>query len=259
MKTLLSILLLTVSTSAFASMSGLEIMKNNDQQRKVDDEKSTVLMTLTNKQGQNREREVVITTKTDDTGLQSSIVKFEAPSNVSGTGLLTIENANAEDDQWLYLPALKRSRRISASNQSDSFMGTDFSFEDLSPEDLNDFEYKRLDDETINGEENYKIKATPKNESILKDSGYSYRVLWVRKKDFIVSQIHYFDKNGQHSKTLTALDIQPIDGSGVSRAQLVTMKTHQTNHQTELKYNNFAINQGISQQLFSMRSLERGW
>lgn len=258
---LLSFLILSIFTFniACAQLSALEIMQKNDAQLKVKDEEVSVQMKLINKQNQVREREITISTKTDKQDLQSSLIKFQSPKNVAGTGLLTIENMDVEDDQWLYLPALNRSRRISAANQSDSFMGTDFSYEDLSAEDLDEYNYSLLAEEEINGTKHYKIEAIANNEATLNESGYGRRVLWINSENFLLTKAHYFNKSDQHIKTLIAKNIRAIKGSNVSRSHHITMQNLKTGHTTQLTYQNYSINQGLPSKQFSMRSLERGW
>ncbi len=234
-------------------------MEDNDKQRKVDDESVFVEMTLINKGGNQRKRAIKIITKTNENNIQNSLIKFSSPQNISGTGLLTIEKLDNNDDQWLYLPALKRSRRISAANQSDSFMGTDFTYEDLSSEDLSEFTYLNLGEDTIDGIPNYKVKATPLSKHKIEESGYSHRIIWVRKNDSIISKIDFYDKNLTLSKGLTAEKIQKINSSNVSRPHMVTMKNYKTKHKTVLNYREFKVNTGISAKQFTMRSLERNW
>jgi len=250
---------LLITHFAFAGLTANEIMKANNQQIKVADETVVIDMTLINKRGKERKRVITLSTQTNSKDEQNSLIKFNSPKNISGTGLLTLEHTDADDDQWLYLPALKRSRRISSANQTDAFMGTDFTYEDLSTEDLSAFKYTLMGEEDLDNQSSYLIKAEPINEEEAQDSGYNYRLLWVRKSDFIVSQIKYFDKQGKLSKILTAKDIKPIPNTPVSRARLVVMKNLNTQHSTELKYKNFEINQGKTDNEFTMRSLERSW
>lgn len=259
MKTIWTLIFIALPLSSIAELTAMDIMKENNKQIKVSDESVSINMILTNKKGKTRERSITLTTKTNREGEQNSLIKFNAPQNVSGTGLLTIEHLNKEDDQWLYLPALKRSRRISSANQTDPFMGTDFTYEDLNTENINEYTYELLGEENIKGISTYKIKATSIDESHAKDSGYHHRILWVRKQDYIVTKINYFNKSRVLSKTLSADDIKEISNTGVSRAHTVIMKNLKTSHSTRLDYEDFSIDKGISQKQFSMRSLERSW
>lgn len=250
---LLSTLICACTAQAY---TGVEIMKLNDAQRRVADEQVDLQMILTNPQGQERVRELQVATKTIEKDIQNSILKFKAPRNIAGTGLLTLENKNTDDDQWLYLPTLKKSRRISAADQTDSFMGTDFTYEDLNPENIEDFNYQIIGMEKLSDVDCYKIEATPANESIKNKSGYSKRIIWIRQDSNIAERIDFIDKQGKESKRLLANNF--INASEhIYRAKSIMMKNLQTGHSTSLIYNNFIINQGIQNNLFTMRNLEQ--
>ncbi len=259
MKTLIMAFGLLLSTSALSQLSAIDIMSFNDQQRKVQDETVNVEMLLINKGGSQRKRAIKIITQTNAENIQNSLIKFSSPQNISGTGLLTVEKVDSNDDQWLYLPALKRSRRISAANQSDSFMGTDFSYEDLGAENLADFNYELLGEEPVDGFDNFIIKAIPASQEKLDESGYGHRVLWIRKTDFIISKIDFFNKSNKLTKKLKADDIHQVASSNISRPKMVTMENIKTKHRTILSYENFKINTGLKSSQFTMRALERSW
>lgn len=255
MRTLLFLTALLAFTNSQA-YTGLDIMKLNDAQRRVNDEQVELQMILKNPQGQERIRELQVVTKTVEKDIQNSILKFKAPRNIAGTGLLTLENKDTDDDQWLYLPTLKKSRRISAADQTDSFMGTDFTYEDLNPENIEDFNYQILGNEKLTDMDCYKIEATPANESIKNKSGYSKRIIWIRQDSNLAERIDFIDKQGKESKRLLAKDFITAS-ENVYRAKSIVMQNLQTGHSTSLIYNNFVINQGIKNTLFTMRNLEQ--
>ena len=253
-----TLILFFISNFALAQANdGFWIMEKNSDQRKVADETVDILMVIKNKKGDKRERKITLTTLTNDEDLQKSLISFSSPKNVKGTGLLTYENLDSEDDQWLYLPALKRTRRISAADQTDNFMGTDFTFEDLSTENLKDFEYKIISKESLDGIEAYQIEAIPANEKAKKESGYARRVLWIGHSDFVIRKVEFYDSKSQLIKMLSAKDIREV-APGVWRAKEVTMKDLKTQHSTTLLYKQFLVNKGLSENQFTMRSLERG-
>lgn len=238
--------------------SALEIMKKNDQQRKSRDERVELTMKLINRKGKERVRKVSQFTMTDASDNQKSLIRFLSPADVKGTGLLTVEHSNRDDDQWLYLPALKKVRRISASDQSDNFMGTDFAYEDLGSEELENYDYKLLGTENLDGVECYLIEAVPNNEKEKKASGYSKRHLWIRRDNFVGILIKYYDKKGELLKIFKASDIRLIEGTNKWRAHRMEMENVQTRHKTVLLFDNFAINQGLKGKLFTQRYLQRG-
>ncbi len=251
---ILTQLICIVSASAESKLSAYKIMQLNDKQRKVADEKVKVDMQLVNKKGKVKKRVIQITTQTDTADLQKSMVRFLEPRSVKGTGLLTIEYTDRADDQWLYLPALKRSRRISPADQSDSFMGTDFAFEDLRAEDLESFNYELKGEENIEGVSCYIIQALPKTKEKQAESGYTKRLLWIRKSDYIAAKIDYFE-NDELLKTFTATNIKSV-APNIFRAHETKMHDIKTQHKTLLSYGTFTINKGLQKNLFTVRVLE---
>jgi len=234
------------------------IMEKNDQQRTTEDERVDLIMKLINKKGKERLRKITRLAKTDAVGNEKSLIRFLSPADVKGTGLLTIENTGRDDDQWLYLPALRKVRRISASNRSDSFMGSDFTYEDLGPEKLEDYDYSLIKTEVVDEVECFLIAAVPNNAKEKKASGYSKRHLWIRQDNFVVIRTDFYDKKGELAKTFTASDIRLIAGTGKWRAHRMEMKNLKTGHRTVLLFENFAINQGVKDDLFTRRYLKRG-
>jgi len=252
------VVLLSVNISLGLDLSAREIMKKNDQQQKTDDEQLELVMRLINKKGKERVRKVTQITKTDTDDNQKFLIRFLSPADVKGTGLLTIEHKDRNDDQWLYLPALKKVRRISASDQSDNFMGSDFAYEDLGTEEMENYDYSLIKSEILDGVECYVIKAVPNNDREKKESGYSKREIWIRKDNFVAIQIKYYDKKGEFLKIFKASDIRLIEGTDKWRTHQMTMENVKTKHKTVLIFNNFAINKGIKDSLFTERYLRRG-
>ena len=234
------------------------IMQKNDQQRKADDERLQLVMKLINKRGKERVRRVTQITKTDADGNEKSLIRFLSPADVKGTGLLTIEHSDRDDDQWLYLPALKKIRRISASDKSDNFMGSDFAYEDLASEEMENYDYKLLKNETVDGVDCYVIEAVPNNDKEKKESGYSKREIWIRKDNFVGIRTKYYDRKGELLKIFRTSDIRMIDGSDKWRAHRMDMENIKTAHKTVLLFSNFVINKGIEDKFFTKRYLERG-
>ena len=160
------------------------------------------------------------------------LIAFLAPAGVKGVGLLTWSKPGDDDDQWLYLPALgDKLKRIAKGSQKDYFMGTDFTFEDLMFEDKNDFQYALKGDETIDGQAHYVVETVPANEKIKKESGYSKRVLFVRKDIFFVMRTDYYDRNDRLLKRQTVTDVTKVKGN-LWRAQKALMDNVAKKHKT---------------------------
>lgn len=168
---------------------------------------ATTRLVIRNKRGQERVRTVEAkSTKVD--GNTWTLVTFLEPADVAGTKLLAREVKNGDDEQYLYLPALKEKRRIAGSEKTESFMGTDFTYYDMEQRGMEQSTYTRLADTEHSGIPCFRIDALPKD----KDAPYSKQEMWVDKKDFLPLKIYFYDKKGQHLKTLIAQMVEPIDG-----------------------------------------------
>ena len=253
---LVALLALPGGVSAQA-LTGKQIIERNDAMRSVDDEQVEIEMQLINKRGQKRERRVSWAVKSDAQRNQKGLIRFSAPADVRGTALLSIENADREDDQWLYLPALRKSRRISAANKSDSFVGSDFAYEDLGAEEIEQHDYRLLREDTLDGTPVYVVEATPNTEQRKKESGYSRRQIFVRKDNAAIARIDFYDRQQEVLKVLLAHDIRQVPSTKTWRAQRVEMANQKTGHTTVIVYGQFVINAGISDDTFTIRELER--
>jgi len=162
---------------------------------------------IQNTKGQERIR-VVDTRSIKVDGLRWTLVTFVEPADVAGTRLLAKEAKNGDDLQYLYLPALKEKRRIAGSEKNESFMGTDFTYNDLEQKGMEEGDHTRLADEQHSGIDCFRIDAVPKS----KDDEYSKLELWIDKKDHIPLKIYFYDRKGAHYKTLVAQKVEPVDG-----------------------------------------------
>jgi predicted RND superfamily exporter protein/outer membrane lipoprotein-sorting protein len=237
--------------------SGKQIIERNDAMRSVDDEQVDLRMELINKKGQKRDRQLSWVLKNDAQRNQRALLRFLDPADVRGTALLSIENPDREDDQWLYLPALRKSRRISAANKSDSFVGSDFSYEDLGPEEIDQHDYRFVREENLDGAAVYVVEATPNSGQRKKESGYSRREIYVRKDTASIVRIKYYDRQQELLKTFAARDIRQVPATKTWRAYTVEMKNEKSGHATVITYGRFTVNAGVSDDTFSIRELER--
>ena len=237
--------------------SGKQIIERNDAMRSVDDEQVDLRMELINKRGQKRDRQLSWVLKNDAQRNQRALLRFLDPADVRGTALLSIENPDRDDDQWLYLPALRKSRRISAANKSDSFVGSDFSYEDLGPEEIDQHEYRFVREDTLDGAAVYVVEAVPNNEQRKRESGYSRREIYVRKDTASIVRINYYDRQQELLKVFLAKDIRQVPSTKTWRAYTVEMKNEKSGHSTVITYGRFVINAGVSDETFSTRELER--
>lgn len=170
-----AILFLLFSNSLFA-ITGKEIMQTQKDRQKTKNESSIEQMMLVNSDGSKEIRQVTRRIKDVGNDLHKALITFLSPADIKGTALLTWEQKDREDDQWLYMPSLGKMQRIAKGSKKNYFMGTDFTYEDMSSEDLDNFNYKTIKEENKNGKDCWVIEATPVD-SYSKDTMYSKRIL----------------------------------------------------------------------------------
>jgi len=256
-KTLLLVIAIIVccSNNIFAqNLSGKEIMQKVKDRPDGDNRKSTMQMELINKRGKKRNRSVV--SYSMDIGKdKKSIMFFLSPADVKGTGFLTWEydNPDKDDDRWLYLPAMKKTRRISGTSaKKDYFMGTDFTYDDMGGRNVDEDSHKLLKTEKTDGYDCWVIESKPRDPKDM----YSKKVSWIRKDCLFAHQVEFYDKMGSLLKTLTISNIEKIDGFWT--AQKMHIINHQTSHQTILLMSETKYNIKIDENLFTVSNLERG-
>lgn len=216
------------------------------------DNTADMLMVLRNQQGQESIREIKIKTLEQLKDGDKSLTIFNQPRDVKGTAFLSFSHPVDADDQWLYLPALKRTKRISSRNKSGPFMGSEFAFEDLSSFEVEKYGYKYLGDDTINGLDSYMIEQYP----VDKHSGYTRRVVWVDKEHYRAQKIDFYDRKNSLLKTLSYSSYQQYLAH-YWRADSMNMTNHQNGKSTELKWSNFAFKTDLRASDFNKNALKR--
>jgi hypothetical protein len=182
---------------------------------------------------------------------------FTAPANIRDTAVLTWDYPETtQDDQWLYLPALRKVRRIPAADRGDYFLGTDFSFEDMKLDgqlSAEDYDYERLPSER---EGFYRVQATPKSSAIAKELGYSRTEALIDGSNWIVMQADFWDVSGDALKTLLVEDVREIDGIWTRHRLLMT--NHKTGHSTQLLFADVDYLTPIDDRVFTQQAMQRG-
>jgi len=245
--------LLVASIGANAQMTGREIVDKAYNIPSGDDVTSTLTMTLTNKSGQTRVRKIKQFSK-DMGDVEKSIMFFMSPADVKNTSFMnwTYDDDNKSDDQWIYLPALKKVKRISSDSKSDYFMGSDFTYDDLGDRKLDADTHKLIKEETIDGKECYVVESVSKDEDYM----YSKTITWIRKDNFIGMKKEFYDEDGELLKVLTIKNVEQISGYWViSHSE---MKSVQKDHTTTIELSNIKINTGVPSSKFSERMMTRG-
>jgi outer membrane lipoprotein-sorting protein len=233
-------------------LTGREIIDKVYNLPTGEDQTSDLTMTLINKSGSERVRKIKQFTK-DMGDVEKSIMFFTAPADVKNTSFMSwTYDSDKSDDQWIYLPALKKVKRISSDSKSDYFMGSDFTYDDLGDRKLDDDTHKLLREETIDGVDYYVVESIPKDEDYM----YSKTTTWIRKDNFIGLKKEFYDEDGELLKILKIKKFEEISGFIVITSS--GMENVQKNHRTTMILNNIEINTGIPASKFSERMMMRG-
>ena len=248
--------LVTAADEPFAR----EIMTKVEARDDGDKMTSNMKMLLIDKRGNQRVRELRRFVK--DVGKDThSLIFFLHPSDVKDTGFLTYDydDAARDDDQWLYLPALRKSKRIASSDKSGSFMGSDFSYSDMTSRVLEDYDFKLLKESKVADKKVWLIEAKPRSSEVIKETGYTKSVLFVRQDNFFVVRAIHWQKEGNKLKYLDVKNLELIDGIWfATETHMTTKKGKQTQHKTILHFNDVRFNQDMDESLFTVRRLEKG-
>jgi hypothetical protein len=200
------------ASRAEAAPSPREIMEKVTTTRKLDGSEATIKMTSIGEKGETRERSITMATKLYDGGkTEKRIYRFLSPADVQGTGVLVYDYETKADDVWIYLPALRKTRRIVSSQRAQSFMGSEFSYGDLNIPALDEFTYTLVKEEPFAGETCWVVDAVPRTKEIADAEGYSKKTYWVSKSKNAVVRGLLYDKDGKLLKEFLAQDIKLLD------------------------------------------------
>lgn len=247
----------TLEASDYQGMSaeekGLAIAVESDNRTNgFGDSSANMKMILTNKHGQSSERELRVRSMEVENDGDKSMTIFDTPGDVKGTALLTYSHKVKDDDQWLYMPALARVKRMSSSNKSGPFMGSEFAFEDLGSQEVEKYTWKYLKDEVVDGVDTYVLERIPVN----KKSGYTKQVVWSHKAELYPLKMDFYDRKKSLLKTLTFSDYNQYKDK-FWRAHNMMMVNHQTGKKTELIWRNINYDNGYNDSHFNKNSLKR--
>lgn len=253
-------LLLTGSAGVLAEESaeqrGLAIAREADRRDQgwVDSSVS-MEMTLRSKDGDTASRALSIKIKEGQPGVEEgdrSLIVFNSPKDQKGTALLTYSYRTKSDEQWLYLPALKRVKKIASDNKSGPFVGSEFAFEDFSDQEVEKYKYRYLRDEAFNSIPCFVLERYP----VDSNSGYSRELVWIDQQHYRVHKVDYYDRKAALLKTLNISGYKEYNGK-YWRANVSEMVNHQNGKSTLLQSSDYHFSQGLGDEEFSQNSLQR--
>lgn len=245
--------LMAVAAAGAAEPTAQSIMQAVYDRPQPADTSGLLTMTLIDAKGRERVRSLEQRLATFG-GVEKKIMEFKSPADVKGTAFMNWSYAEAgrSDDQWIYLPALKRVKRISSDGKGDAFMGSDFSYDDLAERHPSRDTHTIIGSETINGEACWIIESKSKDAS----EGYSKTVSWISKERLTGIKRDYYDSKGALLKTLTVQELKTI--GGYLMITLTEMHSVRKNTRTRMQFDDLELDTGITDDLFSERTLTRG-
>ena len=250
---LATLIALPVLSFAGDKISGQQIVENVYNRQIGNDQQADLTMSLINSRGDERVRTIRQFTK-DFGAMEKKIMFFKTPAGVRNTSFMnwSYDDETKDDDQWIYLPALKKIKRISSYSKSDYFMGSDFTYDDLGDRHPSQDTHKLIGEEMINGENCYVVESIPKDEDYM----YSKTVTWIIKNKWIGLKKDFYDEDEDLLKTLTVKKFEKI--SGYWTILSTEMHNVQKNHTTRMQLENVKIDTGIADNQFTERMMKRG-
>ncbi|MBT3385569.1 MAG: outer membrane lipoprotein-sorting protein [Prolixibacteraceae bacterium] len=256
MKTLKTVIVVTLIIAAGfganAQLTGTEIVEKAYNRETGDDQTSNLSMTLINRSGAQRIRKIKQFSK--DLGeVEKNIMFFLSPADVKNTSFMSWSyDTDQSDDQWIYLPALKKTKRISSDSKSDYFMGSDFTYDDLGDRKLEDDTHKLLREETIDGKACFVVESVSNDDEYM----YSKTVTWIIKDNFIGLKKEFYDEDEDLLKILSIKEFKEVSGFLIITNS--EMENVQKNHKTSMVLSDVQINTGIPASKFTERMMMRG-
>ena len=254
------LLLTTLTLSSLFALTGQEIAQKVSDRDEGDNLTSKMKMILIDKNGKKRIRDLKTFTKHKGED-KLKLMFFLTPADVRNTGFLTYDydDSNKDDDQWLYLPELQKVKRIASSDKSSSFMGSDFTYSDMTSRNVEDYTYKIMKEPVVRGHKTWQLLVTPKSKKTIQETGYTKSIMFIRQDNFVAIQALNYIKAGNKLKYMMVKKLEKIDGIwSVLEMQMVTKKGKKTLHKTIFKFSDIKYNQDLKESFFTTRTLERG-
>ena len=244
----------TYAAAKTSEEKGLKIAREADRRDAgFKDMSANMTMTLRNRHGKESIRKIRLKGLEVEGDGDKSLSIFDNPRDIRGTAFLTYSHKIGDDDQWLYLPALKRVKRISSRNKSGSFMGSEFAYEDIASQEVEKYTYKWIRNEVYDEKECFVIERYPVDK---KNSGYTRQIAWIDKAEYRELMVEFYDRKNALLKTLTSEDFRKYKNK-FWRPDVLYMVNHQTGKSTSLEFANYTFGIGLMDRDFTKNSLRR--
>ena len=253
---LLAVLAGAPSRAAEDPQAARELVRRVVRDSRADDETVNVRMELVDAKGQVRRRTTSIYTKKQSATASARLIRFHEPPDLARSAILTVERSNGDADQWIYLPAYHAARRVASTNRGDTWMGTDFTYEDIADVKIEQYAYAVLRHETLERVRCAVVEAVPADRTLKEQSAYSRTIYWIDPAEAVALKLEYYDRAGRLLKVLTNHGLQRL---GKYRRWTTTRVRDVTrNHETVVTVTERRLDRGLGDDYFSVSYLERG-
>ena len=247
-------MLLPLLPAAAQQPGAVEIMNLSRELSMASSLSATLRLTITEKSGSERNRTISMTTKSFADGLEKRLVRFMEPADVRGTAMLIVDNRNSADEMWIYLPALKKTRRIVSSEKGKSFMSSEFTNADMTSPTVSDFNHRLLGNTGAEG--HWTIESIPVNEDKAEEYGYSRKVSHISKDKYEVMKMEFYNFDGELFKVIeTKATFQMKDGKYMIKNMVAS--NLKTGRKSEILFNNISEGSKVDDSVFSLQNLQQ--
>ncbi len=243
----------------FAPPEGREIMQKSRDVSKLEGMEAISTLRIYDAKGRERVRQTSMASKLFENGAtEKRIIRFLSPAEVKGTGMLIYDYDERNDDMWIYMPAIRKTRRIISNEKSKSFMGSEFSNADMSAPSLEDFDYTVTGSGVSGGTDCWIVEVIPVNEDIMDRMGYDRQLAWIGKQDFVLRKAEYYDEDDELFKQMISSDVRQIDPSGKKYiATRMEMSNIQNGRKSVMTIDEIQYNPNVKEEYFTLGYLER--
>jgi Outer membrane lipoprotein-sorting protein len=251
----LFILFASLASSAISAQTAREIIEKANDAIEYDAMELTSTLKIYDAKGSERIRQVTNATKKFGETTKT-LIKFLSPADVKGTAILIYDHENTADDMWIYMPALRKTRRIVSSEKGKNFMGSEFTNADMSKPNMNDFQYKILGSESVEGKTCWKIESVCNNETVAGENGFSRKVTCIEKGTFLTQKAEFYDQQGELQRIEFMRQYKKQSGGKYFSFEM-EMQNEQNGRKSILVIDKFQTGSALPESAFTAAMLEK--
>jgi outer membrane lipoprotein-sorting protein len=250
---------LALAIPAAAQEDGKQIMQKSEDAMTLAGSESIAKLVINDGKGNQRVRKFSSASKTDASqSVTKTIMRFLEPADVKGTSILTFDYDKKNDDMWLYMPALRKTRRIVSSEKTKNFMGSEFTNADMTKPAIEEYTYKVLGSEAVDGIDCWKLEITPATKAIADENGYSKKIGWVAKADYVTRKTEFYDLEGKLLKVMITAKVQLLDEKAKKYQPVdISMENKQNGRSSSFVMEKIVFNPKVKDEYFTTDYLEK--